>query len=76
MSTRSGGARRREQGAKRRAQINAALDALLADHDRRAARLGRLAAAAVLVAAGRLLLMDLPLRERVRVERRVEALLP
>ncbi len=60
----------------KRKQLNDALDDLLAEHERRAKRLGQLDAAAVLVAAGRLLLMDLPLAQRVRVERQVEELLP
>ncbi len=60
----------------KRRELNNAMDELLADHERRAERLGRLDAAAVIIAAGRLLLMDLPLRERVRVERQIEDLLP
>ncbi len=54
--------------------LNAVLDDLLREHERRG--LERVAAVAVLVAAGRLLLMDLPLTQRVRVERLVEELLP
>jgi hypothetical protein len=59
----------------RRKKINDALDELLAEHKRRASRLGRVDAAAVIVAAGRLLIMDLPLAQRARVERGVEELL-
>ncbi len=61
---------------KRRKDLNDALDEVLAEHERRAERLGQLDAAAVLVAAGRLILTDLPIAQRVRVERQVEDLLP
>ncbi len=70
------GTRRWSQIAVKERELNGALDELLAEHERRVRRLSRVDAAAVLVAAGRLLLMDFPLRDRVRVERRVEELLP
>ncbi len=59
-----------------RVDLNAALDALLRAHERRAKRLGKLQGAVVLVAAGRLVLMELGLRDRVKVEREVERILP
>lgn len=59
-----------------RKTMNAALDEVLREHERRMKRLGRPQAAAVLVAAGRLLLMELGLANRVKVERTVEDLLP
>jgi hypothetical protein len=60
----------------RRQDVNDALDELLREHERRSRRIGRLTSAAALVAAARLLLAELRLRERVKVERDVERLLP
>jgi hypothetical protein len=60
----------------RRQDVNDALDELLREHEHRVRRHGRLPAVVVLVAAARLLLAELRLRERVKVERDVERLLP
>ncbi len=53
-----------------------AMDAMLRDYKKLVPSVGKIPAAAALVAAGRLVLMDLELYDRVEVERLVENLLP